>query len=367
MEDNITLQQGADSPLPYFIDKSYENIPQAELPNILESLDELYEITLAKVQVINDKETFSATEEEGLKSSRDEAMEELGKWLYGELKSRNLLTTKMFSAVEVSSKGKPGEGLVSTFAKTEYQTISEKLTRRIEVGEKNFLDVSGTTAFLEGREIEAMSPEQLRGAKAILDEIKMDFLSSPDNFKDKQKIKDLFENLDREGLVSPFIHSAYAQSSVDKLIRAMENLSSSLEKAEVNVEKKLGDGKDKSERFSRRLAGAMLTDSNPIVVILGGIVALGVGSVQLIARMGGAITSIGKRGMKSMQDPKENYRNYIVDKRNRTVSQGYEISPGKAYDRNARRAGLRSADAARAESHKLTQSQGNDLGKGVRR
>lgn len=340
----------------FFIDKNYTEIPFEDIPGKISTLDAIYNQVVLDMDRVNEEEKTCLDESGELVSERDSKAKVVAENLLELLRKNNLLTTKLSSELIVACKGKASERIVSMFCRSEYQAIRERLSRQKEIGDKIFPDIDIANGFVD-KKLGDMGPNVAKGAIEVLDGLKMNFVADPENIKDKNAIKELVGCLDEYGLVTAGMAAAYSQGSVDKIIRSIDSLSANLEKIALKgpVEKPASIG--------ARIAGAMIADNNPVIVILGGTLALAVKSVELIMRpFRKDVSFLGAKAT-----PQEAFRVFTEKRLSEGRNNPYSISPRRSFERFERRSEMAAEDLSTRKDIKLGQDNTQNIAKGLTR
>ena len=348
-----------------FIDKIYKDIPFEDIADKISKLDTIYDFAVKEMDRINEEtkdiikkieesqQPENLTEKPNANKIRDGLAKDVALELEQKLFENGLLTTKLSSDIVMNTEGIASISFIALFCRSEYQSVREKLLRQKEIGDKIFPDIEITSGFVE-KQLNKMEPGVAKGAIEILDDIKMNFISDPENIKDKAAIRGLMEQLDTNGLVTAGMAAAYSQGNVDKIIRSMEGLSS-------NLEKIVSKGPaEKPGSIGIRIAGAMIADQNPLLVILGGLLALGVKSVELVARLFSKETYRPNK----QENSQDAFRAFTKKRMTENQEVPYSISPKRAYARAEKRGEMAAEDLSARRDVKFEQgnAQNNTVG-----
>lgn len=174
--------------------------------------------------------------------------QELSDMIYNELSQNGLVTREIQMDLLNNKLSRTYDGNSGHYSK-----LKNQLEQSIKRLDAKIEPIQVKSGFIEER-LSDMTYNELQGAKKVLDETFMNFLSTPDNLKNQAELKQLVEKLDENGLLSPSILEAYAQGNASGILRAKDGLMSKIDRELSGLEQKLQEHYGRERKDNRGIS-----------------------------------------------------------------------------------------------------------------
>lgn len=174
--------------------------------------------------------------------------QELSDMIYNELSQNGLVTREIQMDLLNNKLSRTYDGNSGHYSK-----LKNQLEQSIKRLDAKIEPIQVKTGFIEER-LSDMTYNELQGARKVLDETFMNFLSTPDNLKNQAELKQLVEKLDENGLLSPSILEAYAQGNASGILRAKDGLMSKIDRELSGLEQKLQEHYGRERKDNRGIS-----------------------------------------------------------------------------------------------------------------
>lgn len=171
--------------------------------------------------------------------------QELSDMIYNELSQNGLVTREIQMDLLNNKLSRTYDGNSGHYSK-----LKNQLEQSIKRLDAKIEPIQVKNGFIEER-LSDMTYNELQGARKVLDETFMNFLSTPDNLKNQAELKQLVEKLDENGLLSPSILEAYAQGNANGILRAKDGLMSKIDRELSGLEQKLQEHYGRERKDNR--------------------------------------------------------------------------------------------------------------------